>query len=307
MSGSIRQCEGWTPPFGPTTALKAAASEMAAKRTGSVTVQGGFDVIEGRKALDRGPQPLPKGVRASIGKVAGVSGYWIEPGTIKQGCTGLFLHGGGYCAGDWSSYGHVALWFAHFLQARVFFPEYRLAPEHVFPAAYDDCCAVAAELLGQSSVVFAGDSAGAALCMSAAHHQFRSGNALPAAIALMCPMLDFSSRTSPYLQSSLRAREMSALYVSSQDPGDERISPLHGDLGWLPPLFVQTGSADHLITDSCRLVERLIEFDRPVTLEIWPDAPHVFHRFVPLAPEATAAIANAACFLNSQVTGADTQ
>ena len=221
----------------------------------------------------------------------------------------LFLHGGGYATGSPELYRHITWRFAAAAMAQVAVIQYRLAPEHPFPAALDDAVAAWRGLLGEGAdpchAAFLGDSAGGGLALALALRLRDEGAPLPAAIAAMSPWTDLAG-TGPSLRSNAVADPMmnagdvpalAARYLNGADPRNPYASPLYGDATGLPPTLVQVGGDEILRDDSVRIAERMRAAGVVVELEVWPRMPHVWQAFASVMPEARRAIARIGAFL----------
>jgi len=290
----------------PSRALVEELEKHNAGRKKSGMVDDGFDVNAARKALGPSTRALPAGIAIEKGIIGDVPYVRATPAETEYDRLLVYIHGGGYCAGSWESHRGQASWLAYNLKCPVIFPEYRLAPEHPFPTALDDCRSLVATVAeacatdssGQS-LLLAGDSAGAGLCVAVTSYLIEQNKPLPKALALMCGMYDHNPDTADYLLKFGRAREMAALYVSPEESTNPYASPVRADLKGFPPILVQSGGADYVKDDSIRLVKRAFECDVTVMYEHWPKLPHVWQRFVPDVPEARVAIERAASFLAS--------
>lgn len=231
------------------------------------------------------------------------------PATGDAVATLFFLHGGGYLVGAPRQFRFAARPFAA-AGFDVFMPSYRLAPEHVFPAALDDAFSAYRALLraARGPIVIAGDSAGGGLAVSLMLRLRAEGLPLPVACALFSPWTDLAA-ASP----SVRANEAcDALFTrkviliggravlglaNSRDPF---ASPVYGDLSGLPPMLVHTGADEALRDDSTRLVERALGAGVAAQIELWPDVPHGW-QLMPFIPEATESRQKAIAFLKEKL------
>ncbi|NWF69848.1 MAG: alpha/beta hydrolase, partial [Chloroflexi bacterium] len=218
---------------------------------------------------------------------------------------------GGYATGSIDSYLMVGATLAQTTGIKVLIPEYRLAPEHPFPAALEDALAAYRWLLrsGTTSqrIIFAGDSAGGGLAVAALSALRDAGAPLPRAAVLISPFVDLegtgeSLRTraaaDPYVKPEDKA--LLRYYIGSHDPRHPLLSPLYADLRGLPPLLIHVGDDEILLSDSTRLAEKATDAGVDVTLKIWPGMWHVFHFFAPLLPEARQALAEMGAYAQKQ-------
>ena len=266
--------------------------------------------------------PPPRGVRYSAASVGGVPGEWVErhgtavasggTTTTTPSTTLLYLHGGGFVAG--SPRTHRPITAALALQGlRVFVPDYRLAPEHPFPAATQDVLAAyqalraAASAPGQGSrLVVAGDSAGGNLALGLMLQLRDAGQAPPDAAALFSPVADLTG-ASPSITSNAgrdamfsgpELATMLAAYLAGADPALPLVSPLLADLAGLPPLLLHVGRDECLRDDSLRLAQKAREAGVLVDLQVVAGVAHVWQNMHWL-PEARRSIVAAARFLQT--------
>jgi monoterpene epsilon-lactone hydrolase len=225
----------------------------------------------------------------------------------------LFLHGGGFELGSLRSDGELAARLGRASGMRVLFPEYRLAPEHPFPAAIDDVLAAwrwlrADQGLSASSIAVAGDSAGGGLAVALLVAARDAGEALPAAATLMSPTVDLTSSGAsmtervdqdPFSTPAL-LRQLASDYLAGADPKTPLASPLFASMSGLPPLLVLVGTADLLLSDSERLAAAATEAGVDVTLEIGEGLPHVYPILLG-TPEAAQATEQIGKFLRALV------
>jgi monoterpene epsilon-lactone hydrolase len=246
--------------------------------------------------------------------VAGdVSAYWIVAPGADTSRVLLYLHGGGYQLGSLRSHGELAARLGRATGMRVLAVEYRLAPEHPFPAAFDDVLAVWRWLrnnqgVAAGSIAVAGDSAGGGLALALQVALRDRGEQLPAAAILMSPWTDLTVSGASiteragedpiFVPAAFRVR--AADYLSGADPKTPLASPLFASLTGLSPLLIQVGSAELMLSDSERLAAAAAYAGVDVTLQVGDGLPHVYQLMLgtPEAAEATGQIAN---FLRSRM------
>jgi monoterpene epsilon-lactone hydrolase len=257
--------------------------------------------------------PVPGDVLVTEVDAAGVPAHWLAaPGTDASRVL-LFLHGGGYELGSLRSDGELAARLGRASGMRVLLPEYRLAPEHPFPAAIDDVVAAWRWLrtdqgLSASSMAVAGDSAGGGLAVALLVAARDAGEALPAAAALMSPTVDLTSSGASMseradqdpVSTPAMLRQFAAGYLAGADPKTPLASPLFASLSGLPPLLVQVGTADLLLSDSERLAAAAAEAGVDVSLEVGNGLPHVYQLLLG-TPEAAEATERIGKFLRARV------
>ncbi len=252
---------------------------------------------------------IPRGVLLKQATVGGVAGEWLEPDQSGVPGTLLYLHGGGYFTCSPRTHRPITTAFAK-AGLRVFAPDYRLAPEHPFPAAVLDAVASyrgLREAAPHTPIVIAGDSAGGGLTLATILKLRDEGDPLPSAAVLFSPFTDLTgSGPSRQVNDKLCAmfpgtglEWVSLGYIGDADPRDPLASPLWADLTGLPPLLIHVGACETLLDDSTRLAERARAAGVSVELKIWPKVPHVwqiFHRFI---PEGRESLREAAAFLRA--------
>jgi len=257
--------------------------------------------------------PVPDDVLVTPVNAGAVPAHWLTAPEAEAGRVLLFLHGGGFQFGSLRSDGELAARLGRASGMRVLFPEYRLAPEHPFPAAIDDVLAAWRWLRtdqGQSarSLAVAGDSAGGGLAVSLLVAARDAGEALPAAAVLMSPTVDLTSsgasmtervEQDPFSTPAL-LRQLASDYLAGADPKTPLASPLFASLSGLPPLLVQAGTADLLLSDSERLATAAAEAGVDVTLQIGEGLPHVYP-IMAGTPEAAEATEQIGKFLRARV------
>ena len=233
--------------------------------------------------------PVPDDVLVSEVTAGGVPAHWLAAPGTDPGRVLLFLHGGGYELGSLRSDGELAARLGRASGMRVLLPEYRLAPEHPFPAAINDVLAAwhwlrAGQHLSARSLAVAGDSAGGGLAVALLVATRDAGEALPAAATLMSPTVDLTSSGASMteradqdpISTPAMLRQFASGYLAGADPKTPLASPLFASLAGLPPLLIQVGTADLLLSDSERLAAAAAEAGVDVTLEIGEGLPHVY-------------------------------
>lgn len=288
----------------------------------SVQIRAGFGhrsdeqpIEEQRQAWDAAAAlaTLPSGVQVEQTIIAGLPAEWVS-GPEQSGAL-VFLHGGGFITGSCLTHRELAARLSLASGLAVLVLGYRLAPEHPFPAAPNDAAAAYSWLLNQgwnpSRLTFGGDSAGACVVVSALLQLKSSGIAMPAAAALISPWLDLSLsgeslRTRAAADPLVTRDGLAAAagqYLAGADPADSRASPLFDDLRGLPPLLLQVGSDEVLLSDAERLASRAAAAGVAVRLRVWTEMWHVWHAWASTLPEGQAAIAEAGAFLREHVGG----
>ena len=262
------------------------------------------DVDEQRRQLKAllSAQPLPAEVTVTAATLGGVPTAEITVDGIEPRHVVLYFHGGVYVLGDAFLAADLASQVGRRTRARVFSVDYRLAPEHPYPAAVDDALGAYQALLDNgtapSDIVFAGESAGGGLAIATLVNARDHGLPLPAAAYVMSPYDDLTlaggtmetKRAADPLLSpeALRARVND--YTSGQDAALGLISPIFADLSGLPPLIIQAGTHEVLLDDAIRLARQAAIADVEVTLDITPGVPHVFQAYHAMLHEAGAAL-----------------
>lgn len=234
--------------------------------------------------------------------VDGTPGEWISTPETSADRIVLYLHGGGYVIGSIDSHREMISRIARSAAARALAIDYRLAPEHPFPAAVEDATKAYRWLLKQGvspkNIVISGDSAGGGLTIATLLALRDAGDPLPAAAACISPWTDLeitgeSMITKAAVDPMIRpedAKGGAERYHGATDPSHPLISPINADLSGLPPLLIQVGTSEVLLSDSTRLAERAKAAGVDVTIEEWDEMIHVWHFFAFMLPEAHQAI-----------------
>ena len=266
------------------------------------------NALEVRRLLKPEPFKVPRSVRITPKEMGGVPGEWVE--AQDSDVTMLYLHGGGYVACSVETHRPITAGFAQ-RGFKVFAPEYRMAPEHLFPAAVEDAVAVYRGLREQgfSKIVVSGDSAGGGLALAMMLSLRRAGDALPSAAVLFSPWTDLAAtgetlRTNDDRCALFRGAKIgpgALYYLGTADPRNPLASPLYGDLKGLPPMLIHVGENEVLLDDSRRFADRAKAAGVKVDIKVWPVVPHDW-QLVPAMPEAKQSMREAAEFFVRMLT-----
>ncbi len=244
---------------------------------------------------------------------APLRGEWLELAggkpDVAPARTLLYVHGGGYYFCSPKTHRSLVFALTARCSARTFSLDYRLAPEHPFPAALDDAIAAYRRLLADGStpesIVLAGDSAGGGLALAMLIALRDAGDPLPAAALLFSPWTDLAATGAtlvtndgldPMFYGAVIGRA-ARFYLGETPAAHPTASPLYADFAGLPPLFIQAGSTEVLLDDSRRVAEKAHAAGVSVDFEIWPHMPHVWQLYAPFVPEARKALDRAAEFV----------
>ena len=277
------------------------------------------DVNEQRRLLKEliSAQPLPAEVTVTAAALGGVPTAEVTVDGVEPRHVVLYFHGGVYVLGDAFQAAGLAAQVGRRTRAKVISVDYRLAPEHPYPAAVDDALAAYEALLhngtAPSDIVFAGESAGGGLAVATLVNARERGLPLPAAAYLMSPYVDLTlagatietKRDADPLLSPEALRARVGDYTAGQDPALGLISPVFADLSGLPPLIIQAGTHEVLLDDAIRLARQAATADVQVTLDITAGVPHVFQAYYAILDEAAAALDRAGQLLSAHLSAAD--
>jgi acetyl esterase/lipase len=277
------------------------------------------DVRELRRLLAEltSAQPLPAGVTVTPAALGGIPTAEITLDGTEPRHVVLYFHGGVYVLGDAAQAAGLAAQIGRRTRAKVISVDYRLAPEHPYPAAVDDALAAYQALLlagtDPSDVAFAGESAGGGLAIATLVNARDHGLPLPAAAYLMSPYADLTlagttmdtKRAADPLLSRENLQARVPDYTAGHDPALGLISPIFAGLSGLPPLIIQAGSHEVLLDDAIRLARQAAVADVAVTLDITPGVPHVFQAYYPILDEAAAALDRAGQLLSAHLASAE--
>ena len=238
--------------------------------------------------------------------LGGVPTLEILPRRVTGEGVILFLHGGGYVAGSPRTHRAMMARLADLSGRRVLMPDYRLAPEHPFPAAFDDALRAARALSGTPWVI-GGDSAGGGLALAV--RAALDPDDAPRGAFAFSPWTDLTltgqsldaNAERDWLLPADRAGELVNLVMAEADPSDPRVSPLFAQVGAGAPVLLQVSETEILRDDTMRLADRLREAGTDVTVETWPDAPHVWQMLDGWVPEAREALRHVAAFVETRL------
>jgi acetyl esterase/lipase len=277
------------------------------------------DLTEQRRLLRElvSAQPLPADVTVTAAELGGVPTAEVTIDGVEPRHVVLYFHGGVYVLGDAFQAAGLAAAVGRRTHAKVISVDYRLAPEHPYPAAVDDALAAYKALLeggtAPSDIAFAGESAGGGLAVATLVNARDHGLPLPAAALVMSPYVDLTlagttletkRKADPLLsREALQFRVPD--YTAGQDAALGLISPIFADLSGLPPLIIQAGTHEVLLGDAIRLAQQAATADGEVTLDITPGVPHVFQAYFPILDEAAAALDRAGQFLSAHLGSAE--
>jgi epsilon-lactone hydrolase len=271
------------------------------------------DIAERRKAFDAFASAYPTAPDVTVTPliINQTDAEWTTTPDADHSCAVLFLHGGGYVIGSLASHRHLAAEVGRAANARTLAMQYRLAPEHPFPAAVEDALAGYLYLLAQGIVpdriTIVGDSAGGGLVVAALLAIRDAGLTQPAAGWSISPWTDMEATGASMVSKAAEdptvqkdaLLELATFYLNGADPRSPLAAPIYADLRGLAPLFIQVGAAETLLDDAVRLAGAAGAADVPTTLEIWPEMIHVWHMFHPELAAGRRAIAAGGRFLRA--------
>lgn len=259
--------------------------------------------------------PPPEGTRLTPVEEDGLRGEWIAAPTADPRRRLLFFHGGGYVMGSPDTHRDLTGRLSETSGCAVLLLDYRLAPEHPFPAAVDDGLAALRWIREHgpngptvaSSVFVGGDSAGGALALATLVAARDAGDPPPDAAVTLSAWTDLASTGTSFqtraavdpMTTPQQLDRMAGLYLNGADPRTPLASPLYAELRGLPPLLMQVGDAEVLLDDSTRVAEKVRAAGGEVTLEVWPEMIHVWQSFAGILPEGQQAIERIGQFLRA--------
>ncbi len=286
------------------------AARLLVKR---VTNAARFDLKRVRRAMASRltmPALLPRSVRVEPSQAPALRGEWLRPQDAMPGAVLLFIHGGGFIAGAPRTHRSFTAWLAKESGVAVFALQYRLAPEHPYPAGLDDCVAAVRALRAQGlRVIIGGDSAGGNLAIATALRLREAGEELPLGLMLVCPVTDFTDASESLRSNAerepllgLRHRRYAfGLYAGDTSLTDPLLSPVYADLRGMPPMIVEASRIEVLWDDARRFVEAAQAAG--VTVEFHPQdgLAHDWQLMVPYTPEANASLRRLGRWVRSRV------
>ncbi|HSL72833.1 MAG TPA: alpha/beta hydrolase [Ilumatobacteraceae bacterium] len=262
--------------------------------------------------------PRPRRVDYADTLIGGIPAIVATPTEVSAQRHVLYLHGGAYVVGSPRSHIAMVARLAKRAAATATVIEYRLAPEHTYPAAIDDCVAAYRALIADvdpATVTIAGDSAGGGAALATMCTLRDAGDPLPGAAYLMSPWTDLTGSGESLVTRALvdpmidgsRIADAGRAYAGDVPLDHPGVSPLFGDLAGLPPMLVQTGVDEVLLSDSTRLADRARAVGVDVTLDLADGMWHVYQSFARYMPEADEALMRAAVFIRSRTPAAESR
>lgn len=234
---------------------------------------------------------------------------WVQHKVPSRDGVILYLHGGAYTMGSPRTHAAMLARLCQLTGLRAVLPDYRMAPEHPFPAGSDDALAAYRALLARGydagKIALGGDSAGGGLMLGLLHRIGAEGLEMPGAVFALSPWTDLTlsgdsmvanAARDPFLP-AVRTAYIRDMYLAGADPELPHASPLFGVFKGAPPVLVQVGDSEILLDDSRRIVAAMLREGVDARLEVWPDVPHVWQMFQGRLPAADRALAGVAAFL----------
>jgi monoterpene epsilon-lactone hydrolase len=256
--------------------------------------------------------PIPDGTSVTATSYAGVEGFWVRAPEAVDERIGVMLHGGGYIIGSAKGYRAYAADVSRATGARVFVAEYRLAPEHPFPAAIEDVLNIldaAVDEVGPQSCFAIGDSAGGGLVISSLWERHRAGAPLPASVVLVSPLVDLTVTNPSYeerahldpIVSYQGISRAAGYYLDGRGPDEATAAfPMLSDLSWFPPCLLLVGGAEVLLDDSRNLAAKLEREGVSLEYHEYDDMVHVWTLFSSFLPEGREAVDQIGAFVQAQ-------
>lgn len=271
------------------------------------------DVTKARRRINAWGHLLgtARGTTVEPGRFQDIPVEWLVPQQASDGKCLLYLHGGGYVMGGCATHRQLVSYIAGAAGVRALLPEYRLAPEHPFPAAIDDSLRIYRGLLASGTsprdVVIAGDSAGGGLAMATLVALRDAGDPLPAAACLLSPWLDLTgsgesmvsnARSDPWFEPEYLPL-LAEKYCRAEERAHPLVSPVFADLTGLPRIYIQVCDDEILLSDSTRIADKGRECGVEVELETYTGLWHVFQAFARQVPESREAVARLGAYIRN--------
>ena len=289
---------------------------MIAQRAAVAPVKGKLGGTAAREPFNNMMEQVlaPKGVAFEADTIGGTPGWWARPPKARPGAAIIHMHGGWFNFGTAKAFRNLAGHIALSAGADIFIPDYRLAPEHPFPAAIEDleACFVGMVEKGITKIALTGDSAGgnlALVLLSITSAQASKTGVAPVGAVAFSPITDLTltgesydtrAEADPYF-TKVQAARLVHSYLGENNPENPFVSPLYGDLKGLPPIRVHVGDDEVLLDDSRRYVERAIAAGVDARLEVWMGMPHGFVNDVGRLDAATRALNSVGTFLTERI------
>lgn len=267
-----------------------------------------------RKDLEElgGKTSLPKEVQVTTLVHQGFKAELMEPAGAPENKIILYLHGGGYCLGVYNTNRAFVAGVASQCGLKTLLLDYRLAPEHPFPAALEDSVAAYRWLLqaGFSSdkIILMGDSSGCGLGLATVMKLREEQESLPAAMVFLSPVVDLAGKGESFItlakKDPFQYRDPLGIaknYVGRNDPALPMLSPLYGDMDGLPPMLIHAGDYDVFLSDATRLAEKAERYGVKVKLKVWKKMWHIFHMSAGILPEGKAALNEVYAYISEKM------
>ncbi len=245
------------------------------------------------------------------GQISDVPVLWVSRKAVSCDDVLLYMHGGGFVAGSPDTHKHMVADLVGHLGCEAVMPRYRLAPEHPFPAAFEDCLAVYQGLLARGlradQIILGGDSAGGALTLALIGHLSDAGMDMPQSAFALSPVVDMSAQfdsmtenaRSEVLLIAERFGEIGAMYASDADLANPKASPFYADFERCPPVLLHCCDGEVLRDDTLEMQRKLVGLGHDVLVRSFPNAFHVFHIMRGHFPEAHAALDDVVAFIKA--------
>lgn len=279
--------------------------------------KGSMDIAETRKRLDTvaGLVPVASGVGVWETEIAGLHAEYLVPDGADEDRVLVYLHGGAYVLGSCASHRPVVSHLARATGVQALVPEYRLAPEHPFPAAIDDAVNVYRALLESghdpAHIAVAGDSAGGGLAIAMTLKLRDNGEPMPACLGLLSPLLDLTGSGDSMATRKDRdplfdpedLPHIGRYYCDESELSNPLVSPVFADFEGMPPMLVQVGDDEILLSDSDRLAQKVRDAGGDIEVEVWSGMWHVWQMFIGLMPESREAIEKFGAYVQVRLCG----